>query len=529
MHNDIFRPGLPYWCRFLTVLVLLITTLILNGAYTGSSIDISGSLSVLREDISMAYYATTAGMIATYPMASRVRSVLSTKSILLIDIFLQLLLSFVCLHATTIAVIIGASFFIGFLKAFMMLELIVLIRPFLSPGNIRSNFYSYFYPMVYGCSQLALLITSLIAYSFQWQYMYYIAIIMLLIASGMILITMRFENKPVKIPFKFIDWRSLLFMDFILLLFIYICLYGKMDDWFSSPYITCSFLLIPIILFLFFYHEKNRKAPYIDLNVLKLGKPLISYGFMFIAMFVISSNTLVNSYATNIIGVNNVKSNALNLFCIPGFILGAVICYWWFKLQIFRFRTLIFWGMASLNIYLALLYFGLMPDGRYEYLFLPMFFRGIGMIIIFIAFGVYAVEDLAPKYTIHNAFFIVSIRSVIAPVVASSFFSNMLYRKQIKYIQHLSEQFDSVSVRSGDLFNNYLSNALNSGNSYDDAAITATKKMYSIIAPQASLIAMKELFGWTLIVSIIIMIVARFIPFHRTLKVKQVKAGDDMV
>ena len=93
----------------------------------------------------------------------------------------------------------------------------------------------------------------------------------------------------------------------------------------------------------------------------------------------------------------------------------------------------------------------------------------------------------------------------------------------------MSEQLDSVSVRSGDLFNNYLSNALNRGNSYDDAAITATKKMYSIIAPQASLIAMKELFGWTLIVSIIIMILARFIPFHRTLKVKQVKAGDDMV
>lgn len=66
MHPDIFRPGTPYWCRFLTVILLLITTLTLNGAYTGSSIDISGSLSVLKEDISMAYYATTAGMIATH-------------------------------------------------------------------------------------------------------------------------------------------------------------------------------------------------------------------------------------------------------------------------------------------------------------------------------------------------------------------------------------------------------------------------------------------------------------------------------
>lgn len=468
-------------------------------------------------------------MIATYPMAAKIRSVLSTKSILLIDLFLQFFLSLICLNATNIYTIIITSFFIGFLKAFMMLELIVLIRPFLSPQNIRSNFYSYFYPIVYGFSQLSLLVTSIIAYNFQWQYMYYIAIIMLLISISIILITMRFEKKEIRIPFKYVDWRSLLYMDFILLMIIYVCIYGKVDDWFSSSFIKGAFILVPIVLFLFFYHEKNRRFPYIDLSVLKFRKPLVSYIFMFIAMFIISSNTLINSYATTIIGVNNVKSNALNLFSIPGFIVGAIICYWWFKLQIYRFRTLIFWGMACLNLYLALIYFGIAPYGTYEYLFLPMFFRGVGMIIIFIAFGVYAVEELPLKYTVHNAFFIVCMRSTLAPVVASSFYSNMLYRKQTQYSQYLSENLMNTSPETMNIFQSNLNNALSNGKSYEEALVLATKKLYALVSTQASLVAMKELLGWTLMISIIIMIVARFTPFHRTLKVKRVKAGDDMV
>ncbi|MGL5637451.1 MAG: MFS transporter, partial [Bacteroidales bacterium] len=202
---------------------------------------------------------------------------------------------------------------------------------------------------------------------------------------------------------------------------------------------------------------------------------------------------------------------------------------WWFKLQIFRFRTLIFWGMAFLNIYLALIYFGITPTGTYEYLFLPMFFRGIGMIIIFIAFGVYAVEDLPVKYTVHNAFFIVCIRSTLAPVVASSFYTNMLYRKQTEHTQYLGEYIMQTSGDTMNIFQRNFNNAINNGNSYDEALIVATKKLYALVAPQASLVAMKELLGWILIISIIIMIIARFMPFHRTVKVKQVQAGDDMV
>ena len=45
-------------------------------------------------------------------------------------------------------------------------------------------------------------------------------------------------------------------------------------------------------------------------------------------------------------------------------------------------------------IYLVILYFGITPYSTYEMLYFPVFLRGLGMMTLFIAFGVYVVEDL---------------------------------------------------------------------------------------------------------------------------------------
>lgn len=72
-------------------------------------------------------------------------------------------------------------------------------------------------------------------------------------------------------------------------------------------------------------------------------------------------------------------------------------------------------------IFFAILYFGISPDSTYEMLYLPIFFRGLGMLTLIIAFALFAVEDLNPKYLLSNAFFLIIFRSVLAPIMATSF------------------------------------------------------------------------------------------------------------
>ena len=46
---------------------------------------------------------------------------------------------------------------------------------------------------------------------------------------------------------------------------------------------------------------------------------------------------------------------------------------------------------------------------------------------------------------------------------------------------------------------------------------------------QSLLLALKEILGYLLVISLFIAIVSRFIPFHKTIRVTFAKTGDDMV
>lgn len=528
MHPLLFRKWIPLPLRYLCIFILTITTLFLNGTYTGSSVDITGSMGVLREDISMAYYAASAGMAAAYPMVSNLRSILSTKTILLFDLILQSVLSYICANAQQIETITVCSFLIGFLKSFVMMEMILMLRPLFSPRNIRSEFYAYFYPLVFSVSQFSLIVTALIAYNFDWQYMYYFIILLILLSIICILVCFRFTNQKLSIP-KNIDWYSFSLIAASFLITIYIFNYGKVNDWFSSPTITGAVILLPFLFFLMIRRQLYNEKPYINLKVFGNKKAVIAYLMMGITVLLTSSNLLISTYVNSIIHVDSYHSNLLNLGSIPGFIVGGFICFWWFRLQIFKFRTLAFWGMFSISIYLVLIYFGIATNTTYESLFIPMFFRGLGMMIIFIAFGVYAVESLPPQWMLYNAFFLVSIRSTLSPVIGSSLYSNCLYRLQYSMTAKLS-RFLSIDTPLAE--SRYLSKynqALSQGYSIEDATILATKSIDSILQLQTLIISMKTIFGILVIIALIFTIIARFTPFHRTLKVKAVKTGEDMV
>lgn len=66
--------------------------------------------------------------------------------------------------------------------------------------------------------------------------------------------------------------------------------------------------------------------------------------------------------------------------------------------------------MACYALYFAILYFGVSPASTYEMLYFPMFLRGLGMMILVIAFGVFVVEEIDPKLMLTNAFFVISVR-----------------------------------------------------------------------------------------------------------------------
>lgn len=523
------RPGVPQWLGIVTMFVVILPIIMLNGTYTGSMLEVSNTLGILSEDITMGYYAASAGMAVAYPIVPKIRAIATPKTLLLTDLLLQIILSLICAQVGNMDITIICSFFIGFLKAFVMLEFIILMRPLFSPKNIRSEFYAYFYPIVFSGGQISMALTAQLAYYYQWQYMYYFTILLMLVAIIFILLFFRYARRPMRIPYKEMDGRSMFIVAAALLFGIFIFTYGKTLDWFDSAKIRIYVFAIPLLIYLFVQRQRTEEKPFVSLKPLHHHKAIIGYTFMVLVMFFSASSSLITNYLNSIIRVDSVHANTLSLLLIPGFVVGAIICFWWFRWQRWRFRYLISGGMFCYVIYLGILYFGISPYSTYEMLYLPIFLRGLAMMVLFIAFGVYVVEDLDPKLMLSNAFFLISFRSVLAPAVSASFFSNVLYHLQIKGMNTLSDTMTLTNPLASARYTQALNSALAQGHEYSEACQIAANSLYTILQQQGLLLGIKTVIGYLLITALVIAVVSAFIPFHKTLKVAVVKTGDDMV
>lgn len=274
------------------------------------------------------------------------------------------------------------------------------------------------------------------------------------------------------------------------------------------------------------YHSEK---PYVNLAPLYQPKAIVGYLYMMMIMFFSTSTTLLTNYMASILKVDTTHSYSLYIWLLPGYVLGAFICFWWFRWQRWRFRFLIAGGMGCFALFFGLLYFGISPDSTYEMLYFPVFIRGLGMLTLIIAFALFAVEDLNPKFLLSNAFFLIIFRSVLAPIMATSFYSNILYNLEQKYMHSLSETVTQADPLAMARFSQSFNSGLLQGHGYEEAVQVATSSLYTTLQQQSLLLALKEVLGWLFVITLVIAIVSRFIPFHKTIRVTFAKTGDDMV
>lgn len=522
-----FRSWVPRWLVILTAIIVLIPVMMLNGAYTGTSVDVSSYLGVMSEDINMAYFSASAGMAMAYPIVPLIKPVATTKTIILIVLFGQLILSLVCAKTAYIEVIILCSFAIGYLKAFTLIEIINIIMPIFSPSGTRNEFYTKFYPITITLSQLSLVLTGEMAYEYQWQYMYYLLIVLLLVAMVMVVVCMAFGRRLIRIPYKDIDWLSFIQGSIVLLSSLYFLTYGKTLDWFNSNRIIIAGILIPVVGWMFIRRQLMTKGrPFVDLTVLKNRNTCVAHLFAFIMMFFASFTSLTSSYVNSVLRLDSARSNELYLYAIPGIILGGFLCYWMFVKAV-RMAWQILFGFSCFTIAICILYFRVEPQGLYEDLYFPMFLKGLGMLISYVSLAVYSVQGLKPNQLIYNAFFMISARSVLAPALGSSILSNWIYRSQIQNTTRLAQNIDQLNPLANSQFTQSLKSYLSKGFSFENAQQLATNALYSKIQIQSLTISIKEILGYMLILGIIILIVI-LLYFFKHKPVRWMKAGQDM-
>ena len=524
--SDPFRDWVPVWLKATVAVLILVPIMVVNGSYTGSNIDISGFLGVLSEDINLAYYAASAGMAIGYLVTPKVRPVATVKTILLISILCQIILSIICAETNYMEVITVCSFLIGYFKTFSLVEVFAILMPIFGPSGTRNEFYSKYFPISLTCSQLSLILTAELANVYRWQYMYYFMVALLLISIIAILVCMKYARRLDRIPFKDIDWLSLFLISVCYMSIIYFATYGKTRDWFASKRILLSFAL-SITTGWLFVRRQFSEHPCVDLSLLKNRNSLVVYMLSFVLMFFISFSMLISSYTTSVLQLDNEHMNRLYFFMIPGFIAGGFLSYYFFVKEI-RMAWIIFIGFACVTLSIGLLYFLVTPNGLYENLYLLMFLRGVGMHLLFTSFSVYGIAGLAPKQVTYSGFYIVSSRSALAPAVGASILTNWLTVLQQKNIMMLSTNVDTQNLTAMSQFAASVKAALAQGWSMEEAHQLATNTLYRQVQIQSAIVSIKTIAGWMLILGIILLIGILLYFFHFK-PVRLMRMGRDMM
>lgn len=249
------RSWVPDIAAVALLFLIILPISMLNGTYTGSMVEVSNTLGVYTEDITIGYYAASAGMAVAYPIVPKILNALSSKTLLLTDLTLQFILSAVCARQSGMELLIAFSFVIGFLKGFLMLWVIRRIKFIFSPKDIRSEFYAYFYPLVFGCGQLSMVVTALLAYRYDWKYMYYFMMILLIVAILAVIILLRHDRPSHSVAVKELHLREMLIISTGLLMLIYVITYGKVLDWMASPRICIYIVVAPLLIALFLWNS----------------------------------------------------------------------------------------------------------------------------------------------------------------------------------------------------------------------------------------------------------------------------------
>lgn len=107
-----------------------------------------------------------------------------------------------------------------------------------------------------------------------------------------------------------------------------------------------------------------------------------------------------------------------------------------------------------------------------------------------------------------------TMRSIVGPVVGTTFYSNAFYERENYYVSRLSQDVDMLNPLASERFARTRTVALAQGQSYENAQILASLSIKGQIQKQAALAALKEIAGWTIWAGIGCVIIVLLIPYR---------------
>lgn len=457
---DFIPRRLKPWLFVVFVIIIQFS----GGVYPAAATDMVGDKALMSEDILMAGYASLAGMALNFAVMFRIKFRFSTRLQLLSACMVLIAANTVCALTDCVPLIVASCFVAGWFRMQGTFACNSTIQLWLTPYRDMSVFFCFVYILVDGIIQLSGIAAVYTSFFSQWEYMQWIICGLLALMMAAVMILVRPVHSPMYIPLLGIDWLGSLLWGVFMLSFIFVCVYGNYFDWWEAREIVGASAIGLAAVFVNLWRATFMRHPYISFMAMK-NRNVIRAILIYLVFFTLLSteHLFEHSYAAQILGFDDTNLIDLNWYVFAGIVAGVAFTYFTFARRKWRYKTMTVIGFTLAALYLAWFYFGIGFGVEKEALFLPLFMRGAASVIISIVFLTSIVQSglpfmIFPQALTINGFAGAVMGAALGPAILGECFSHVLTR---------------------DI------NAL------------------LIPMPAALVVAMKEIYGWLLIIAVI--------------------------
>lgn len=535
--NYPFYNWVPKWLGILILVLMFIPILTVGGVYSVNSTEMMSGLGIISEHITFTNFATSIGMAAFCPFLYRLVVIRREKMMCLAGFSMMYVLSYICAETDSIFLLALCSVLMGFLRMVLMMvnlftlilyagriEAYLKIKPGLEPADgegwdkldiersiAQPGIYLFF--MILG--QLGTSLTAWLAYEYEWQYVYYYMMGMLLVCILVIFVTMpyhRFQNK--RFPINFRQFGNATLFCIPLVCFTYVMVYGKVLDWWDDPTIRMAAITTVLTGALFFYMESTHRSPYYLVGVLKLRTIRMGVLFYFLLMFLNSSAMFVNVFAGIGMKLDNWQNASLGNWTMLGYFIGGMITIF-LSMKKVHFKYIFAGGFVMLGLAALFMYFEVQTDGLYERMKYPVIIRSTGMMMLYSLIPTYATQRMPYKFLSSWICTMITIRMVIAPSLGAAVYTNALQERQQNYVTRYAQDIDLLHPDASASFMSTVRGMSYQGKSKAEAVNMAAMSVKGRVQIQATLVAVKEMAGWTLYACLACAIFVLVVPYSK--------------
>ncbi|WP_294231613.1 MFS transporter [uncultured Chryseobacterium sp.] len=506
----IFKSWVSEWAARSVIFAILMSCLF-SFAFYSSPITAIGFYGIQPIDVQYGMVVIYGSTVAFLALDLRIVKYFAPRKYLLIALAVNAICAVICFHFKDWTWFVICQFLQGITCALMSGIVLQLIFPRLHAVRARVIAYS----LLYGSIQIAVpfysIFTSMVIYFFDFNWLFYAFIIILLMLIATVLLTMNSKARfTKKIPLYQVDWIGYLFYLSFILILGYILVYGRQLGWFGSPLITTLSVVNLIILSLFVLRELKLKRPLINLRIFKTKNFVIGLLLLFMFYIFKGSTGLTYGYLEVILGNDPLSTIPIWIAVIFGTILSMFVTSR-FILMGYNLIRIIIVGFGIMAIYYAYMILFVSVQGETLHFILPLFIYGVATGVLFVPIVSFTASSAPTKIAVNAS--LVGILARFTGFTASLAVNNELQlfaksevREKIR--ESLTETNSQLQTTLLDIQNQYM----NAGGDLYTSKAGSTGYFNQMVGHQLLARATRGYYDWMLTGVLCVIVILLLLP-----------------